>query len=154
MTGYNYVEQLDIYDMLYARKSYCGGSLRSFKFSNTLPTIAHHQNVTFWPILAMNAVKLPASWAVQVRGEKYAATLSVSQEQQLSEQLQGIRLHISELHGLVLSAAKDLAPLSLQAMQSCISAIAKEAAIAKELAEILKACTVPLQRTDAFCKVL
>lgn len=49
-----------------------------------------------------------------------------------------MRLCLSELRDLVLSASKDLGADSLEAMQSCISVAGKQAAKAKEVAETLR----------------
>ena len=80
----------------------------------------------------------PLSKTLQPEGIGFAATLSTSQEQKLSEQLQQIRLLLSDLREAVQKNAKALTPEVAAAMQSTITTANGIAADAKEMAEVLK----------------
>ncbi len=86
----------------------------------------------------MNVRPLNKQATMQQEGSRFAATLSSSQEQKLSEQLQQIRLHLSDLREAVHRNCKALTPEITHAMQTSISGANRLAAQAKEMAEILK----------------
>ena len=79
---------------------------------------------------------------MQPEVSRFAATLSRSQEQKLSEQLQQIRLHLSDLREAVHRNGRALSTEVATAMQSSITSANRLAAEAKEMAEILKVLLV------------
>lgn len=77
------------------------------------------------------------------------ATLSNSQEQQLSEKLQQIRLHLVDLREAVHRSSGSLGAEATQSMHGSILGAIKMAGEAKEVAEILKVKKLSLKSQAA-----